>query len=61
MKQLTYPIYIPIFKSLLTIDDGVDEIKELLESHRLKDVDNPRYTNQAYLSMFNTHTAFKRG
>jgi hypothetical protein len=27
----------------------------LLVSHRLKTIDNPRYTNQAFLSMFNTH------
>jgi nucleoside-diphosphate-sugar epimerase len=43
------------FKSVYSIDDGIDEIKDLLESHRLKDVDNPRYTNQTFLSMFNTH------
>ena len=43
------------FKAAYSIDDGIDEIKELLESHRLKDVDNPRYTNQTFLSMFNTH------
>ncbi|MBI4267075.1 MAG: SDR family oxidoreductase [Chloroflexi bacterium] len=43
------------FKSLYSIDDGIDELKELLDSCRLKDADNPRYTNQAYLSMFNTH------
>jgi nucleoside-diphosphate-sugar epimerase len=43
------------FKSAYSIDDGIDEIKDLLESHRLKDVDNPRYTNQTFLSMFNTH------
>lgn len=43
------------FKAVYSIDDGIDEIKELLESHRLKDVDNPRYTNQTFLSMFNTH------
>jgi nucleoside-diphosphate-sugar epimerase len=43
------------FKSLYSIDDGIEEIKELLESSRLKDTDNPRYTNQTFLSMFNTH------
>lgn len=43
------------FKAIYSIDDGIDEIKELLESRRLKDVDNPRYTNQTFLSMFNTH------
>jgi hypothetical protein len=24
-------------------------------SHRLKDIDNPRYTNQKFLSLYNTH------
>jgi nucleoside-diphosphate-sugar epimerase len=43
------------FKSSYLIDDGIEEIKELLESKRLKDIDNPRYTNQKYLSVFNTH------
>jgi nucleoside-diphosphate-sugar epimerase len=43
------------FKSIYSIDDGIEEIKELLDSHRLRDVDNPRYTNQTYLSMFSTH------
>jgi nucleoside-diphosphate-sugar epimerase len=43
------------FKPAYSIDDGIKEIKSLLESRRLKDVDNPRYTNQAFLSMYNTH------
>lgn len=43
------------FKAKYSIDDGIEEIKELLDSCRLRDVDNPRYTNQTYLSMFNTH------
>lgn len=43
------------FKPTRSIDDGVEEIKELLNTGRLKNVDNPRYTNQAFLSMFNTH------
>jgi nucleoside-diphosphate-sugar epimerase len=43
------------FKSAYSIDDGIEEIKDLLDSHRLKDVDSPRYTNQTFLSMFNTH------
>lgn len=43
------------FRPTRSIDDGIEEIRELLESRRLKDVDSPRYTNQAFLSMFNTH------
>jgi nucleoside-diphosphate-sugar epimerase len=49
------------FKAPRSIDEGIDEIKELLGSHRLKDVDNPRYTNQTFLSMFNTHRSIAGG
>jgi len=38
-----------------SIDDGIEEVQSLVDSRRLSDVDNPRYTNQAFLSMFNTH------
>lgn len=43
------------FKPGYSIDDGIGEIKDLLMNGRLRDVDNPRYTNQTFLSMFNTH------
>ena len=43
------------FRATASIDDGIEEIKELLETGRLKDVDNPRYTNQGFLSMYSTH------
>jgi nucleoside-diphosphate-sugar epimerase len=43
------------FKPEMSIDDGITEIKALLSQNRLKDVESPRYTNQLYLSMFNTH------
>jgi nucleoside-diphosphate-sugar epimerase len=43
------------FNPTHSIDDGIEEIKFLLESGRLRDTDNPRYTNQKFLSMFNTH------
>ncbi len=43
------------FKPTFSIDEGIEEMKTLLDTHRLKDVDNPRYTNQGFLSMFNTH------
>ncbi len=49
------------FKPRYLIDDGIEEIKELLITHRLKTVDNPRYTNQAFLSMFNTHSLYRGG
>jgi nucleoside-diphosphate-sugar epimerase len=43
------------FNPSYSIDRGIEEVKELLESRRLKDLENPRYTNQKFLSMFNTH------
>jgi nucleoside-diphosphate-sugar epimerase len=43
------------FNPCHSIDDGIEEIKGLLEQRRLKNVENPRYTNQTFLSMFNTH------
>ncbi len=43
------------FDPKYSIDKGIEEIKSLVESRRLKNLDNPRYTNQAYLSMHNTH------
>lgn len=48
------------FKPTHLIDDGIEEVKELLVTHRLKTVDNPRYTNQTFLSMFNTHQLGER-
>jgi nucleoside-diphosphate-sugar epimerase len=43
------------FRPNRSIDEGIEEIKALLASGRLRDVDNPRYTNQKFLSMYNTH------
>ena len=48
------------FRPRYSIDDGIEEIKELLTSRRLRDVDNPRYTNQQFLSMFNTHLEWEK-
>ncbi len=35
-----------------SIDLGIEEIKHLLVSRRIRDFDNPRYSNQEYLSRF---------
>jgi nucleoside-diphosphate-sugar epimerase len=43
------------FKPTCSIDEGIEEIKTLLDTGRLRDVENPRYTNQSFLSMYNTH------
>lgn len=43
------------FQAKLTAEDGIQEVKALLEEHRILDIDNPRFTNQIYLSTFKTH------
>ncbi len=43
------------FAPTASVDDGIEEIKRLLDTGRLKDVDNPRYTNQGFLTLYNTH------
>ena len=40
------------WKSVYSIDDGIVEVKELIETRRIKDVSNPRYTNQLFLKQF---------
>lgn len=43
------------FNPAETIDSGIEQVKTLLDQHRLMDVDNPRYTNSKFLSMYNSH------
>jgi len=43
------------FSPKLSSSEGIEDIKLLLDSGRLKDVDNPRYTNHGFLSLFGTH------
>jgi nucleoside-diphosphate-sugar epimerase len=38
------------FAPSLTVEDGIREVKALIESGRIRDVNNPRWTNQAHLS-----------
>lgn len=38
------------FAPKLTIDEGIEEVRELVELKRIKDFNNPRYTNQGFLS-----------
>jgi nucleoside-diphosphate-sugar epimerase len=38
-----------------TIDEGIDEIKRLIENGRIKDLNNPRYANQSYLGKQEAH------
>src|SRR5258706_14186489 len=43
----------------ITAEDGMIEIKKLLKEHRIGDINNPRFTNQLYLSAYNTHLLTK--
>jgi len=49
------------FKAERSIDQGIEEVKELLDASRIRDIDNPRYTNQAFLTTFNTHLHYAGG
>jgi nucleoside-diphosphate-sugar epimerase len=40
------------FSPVRTIDDGIRQIKYLLESNRLRNLDNPRYSNEEFLKRF---------
>jgi nucleoside-diphosphate-sugar epimerase len=40
------------FLAKTSVLDGILEVKKLLENKRIKDVNNPRYTNQKYLEFF---------
>lgn len=43
------------FRPIASIDDGIEEVKELVATRRIRDVNNPRYTNQLFLEQFRTH------
>ena len=43
------------FKQRYMADDGIKEMKVLLTENRIKDINEPAYSNQVYLEMFNTH------
>lgn len=38
-----------------SIEEGIKELKDVLSSGRLRDFASPRFTNEMYLSKFNTH------
>jgi nucleoside-diphosphate-sugar epimerase len=38
------------FEAIHTIDEGIGELKYLVENKRIKDLDSPRYSNVKYLS-----------
>lgn len=43
------------FSPKYSAEDGIKEVKKLIEERRIKDVNNPRYSNQSFLTMFKTH------
>lgn len=43
------------FSPVVSIDDGIEEVKQLILEGRIRDFDNPRYSNQAFLSKFMPH------
>ena len=40
------------FKSKYSLEYGIKELKKLLEEKRIKNFNDPRYTNQKYLEIF---------
>ncbi len=47
------------FKPTLSIDEGILELKDLLENGRIRDINSPRYTNLVYLSI-NSPASFRK-
>jgi len=47
------------FKPKYNVSDGIEELKKILEAGRIKDLNNPRFTNQMFLTQFNTHKLCK--
>lgn len=43
------------FNPKINVIDGIEEIKQLFKEKRIKNINDPRYTNEAHLTMFNTH------
>ena len=41
-----------LFKAKYSLGYGIQELKKLLEERRIKNFNDPRYTNQRYLEMF---------
>lgn len=47
------------FETKYSIDFGIEEIKKILKEKRIKNINDPRYTNQKYLEMFKDYLEFK--
>ena len=40
------------FEALIEIDQGINEVYDLISSNRIKDTNDPRYSNQSFLQTF---------
>ena len=40
------------FEALIEIDHGINEVYDLISSNRIKDINDPRYSNQSFLQTF---------
>ena len=49
-----------IFRPKYTVEDGVNEIKKLILEKRIKDINDPRYTNQKYLELFKSKLSYEK-
>lgn len=45
------------FRARYTIDQGIEEIKNLIEENRIVNVNNARYGNQSFLTAFNSRVS----
>ncbi|MBI2482147.1 MAG: SDR family oxidoreductase [Candidatus Vogelbacteria bacterium] len=45
------------FSPKYSVDDGIDEIADLVQNNRVKDFNNPRYSNQIFLKDFFKNSA----
>lgn len=43
------------FTPQYSVDEGILEVQALVDTGRLRDVENPRYSNKAFLSLHKTH------
>ena len=41
-----------------SVEDGISEIKKIINEKRIKDMNDPRYTNQKYLEIFKSSLEF---
>ena len=40
------------FEALIEIDQGINEVYDLISTNRIKDINDPRYSNQSFLQTF---------